>query len=143
MVVVAQPTSLIYFIVLTSDCPSSNPSSYMLLLDLRVKVQDNRIIHLFYKKEVSNPLLITKNSAMPCPKCGEQQNLRAWNVPASCQDKREKDEALARQFGLDRMFLRAREEPGLQAGAGGLLPHKVRGAVPHHLQGVLRHQHSG
>ena len=53
------------FIVLTADAPSNNPSGFMPLLDLRVRVEENRIIHLFYKKEVSNPLLITKNSAMP------------------------------------------------------------------------------
>ena len=44
------------FIVLTSDCPSNNPSGFMPLLDLKVKAEDNRIIHLFYKKEVSTLL---------------------------------------------------------------------------------------
>ena len=53
------------FIQLTSDCPSSNTSGFMPLLDIQVKVVDNKLIHTFYKKPVSNPLLITKNSAMP------------------------------------------------------------------------------
>ena len=33
------------FIKLTSDCPSSNPSGFMPLLDIQVKVVDNKLIH--------------------------------------------------------------------------------------------------
>ena len=49
------------FIQLTS----SNPSGFMPLLDIQVKVVDKKLIHTFYKKPVSNPILITKDSAMP------------------------------------------------------------------------------
>ena len=39
--------SILTFIQLTSDCPASNPSGFMPLLDLKVKVKENKIIHVF------------------------------------------------------------------------------------------------
>ena len=61
------------FIQLTSDCPStSNPSGFMPLLDIEVQVKDNKLLHVLYKKAVSNPLLISKNSAMPFRVSGSQ-----------------------------------------------------------------------
>ena len=53
------------FIQLTSDCPSLHPNGFMPLLDLQVRSVENKIQFKFYKKEVSNPLVIMKNSAMP------------------------------------------------------------------------------
>ena len=37
----------------------------MPLLDLKVQVQENKIFYEFYKKKVSNPLLMLNQSAMP------------------------------------------------------------------------------
>ena len=53
------------WIQLTSDCPSLNPSKYMPILDIQCCVTDNQIRFKFFKKPVSNHLLISKNSAMP------------------------------------------------------------------------------
>ena len=53
------------FIKLTSDCPSLHNSGFMPILDLQVKAENNKLIWKFYKKEVANPLLIMKDSAMP------------------------------------------------------------------------------
>ena len=39
--------SISTFIQLTSYCPASNPSGFMPLLDLKVKVKENKIIHVF------------------------------------------------------------------------------------------------
>ena len=44
----------------------------MPLLDIEVQVKDNKLLHVFYKKAVSNPLLISKNSAMPFRVSGSQ-----------------------------------------------------------------------
>ena len=57
--------SIVDFIQLTADYPSKNESGWMPILDLQVKVSQNRIVHKFYKKPVSNPLLMLENSAMP------------------------------------------------------------------------------
>ena len=55
------------FIKLTVDCPSLNPSldCWMPLLDLCVRIEDNTIVYKFYKKAVSNPVLMRQDSAMP------------------------------------------------------------------------------
>ena len=54
------------FINLTTDTPSQNESGWMPLLDLQVQVRDdNQIFYKFYKKKVSNPLLMLQSSAMP------------------------------------------------------------------------------
>ena len=53
------------FIQLTSDCPSLHPNGFMPLLDLQVRTVENRMQFKFYKKEVSNSLVIMKSSAMP------------------------------------------------------------------------------
>ena len=50
--------SISQFINLTVDSPSRNESGWMPLLDLRVQVQKNKIFYEFYKKKVSNPLLM-------------------------------------------------------------------------------------
>ena len=42
-----------------------NESGWMPILDLQVQTVNNKIIHKFYKKPVSNPLLMLENSAMP------------------------------------------------------------------------------
>ena len=53
------------FIKLTADFPSKHESGWMPLLDVQVRVRDNQVEHKFYKKDVSNPLLMLANSAMP------------------------------------------------------------------------------
>ena len=58
--------SISSFINLTKDTPSQNESGWMPLLDLQVQVRDgNQIYYKFYKKKVSNPLLMLQSSAMP------------------------------------------------------------------------------
>ena len=37
----------------------------MPLLDLCVRIEDNTIVYKFYKKAVSNPVLMRQDSAMP------------------------------------------------------------------------------
>ena len=53
------------FIRLTRDYPSAYPAGYMPLLDIQTKVQDGKVSYIFFKKGVSNPLLLRANSAMP------------------------------------------------------------------------------
>ena len=53
------------FIKLTVDYPSLHQDGYMPILDLKVRVEENKVKHIFMKKEVSNPLLMLKDSAMP------------------------------------------------------------------------------
>ena len=55
------------FIKLTVDCPSLNPclDCWMPLLDLCVRMEDNSITYKFYKKTVSNPVLMRQDFAMP------------------------------------------------------------------------------
>ena len=53
------------FINLTADYPSKHESGWMPLLDIQVRVRNNQVEHKFYKKEVSNPLLMLASSAMP------------------------------------------------------------------------------
>ena len=50
---------------LTVDSPSLHPSGFMPILDLQIKTENNQIIYEFYKKEVSNNLVILNKSAMP------------------------------------------------------------------------------
>ena len=42
------------FIQVTVDCPSFHSSGYMPLLDIALKVVDNRVTHRFYRKEMVN-----------------------------------------------------------------------------------------
>ena len=53
------------FLKLTVDSPSLHPSWFMPILDLQIKTENNYIIYEFYKKEVSNNLVILNKSAMP------------------------------------------------------------------------------
>ena len=53
------------FIRLTSDYPSAHPSGYMPLLDIQTRIQDGKVSYVFFKKSMSNPLLLRANSAMP------------------------------------------------------------------------------
>ena len=55
------------FLKLTVDSPSLHPSGFMPILDLQIKTENNQIIYKFYKKEVSNNLVILNKSAMPMP----------------------------------------------------------------------------
>ena len=52
-------------IQLTADCPSSNPSGMMPLLDIQVWVEDNKVMYQHYRKPMANPLLMLELSAMP------------------------------------------------------------------------------
>ena len=56
--------SSVSFLKLTVDSPSLHPSGFMLILDLQIKT-NNKIIYKFYKKEVSNNLVILNKLAMP------------------------------------------------------------------------------
>ena len=59
--------SICPFIQLTVDCPSLNPAmdNWMPILDLSVRMEANSILYKFYKKKVSNPILMRQDSAMP------------------------------------------------------------------------------
>ena len=58
--------SIFKFIRLTSDYPSAHPSGYMPILDIKTNIQDDgKVSYVFFKKSVSNPLLLRANSAMP------------------------------------------------------------------------------
>ena len=64
-IIVDIANSICHFIKLTVDSPSRNETGWMPLLDLKVQVQQNQIFYEFYKKKVSNPLLMLNQSAMP------------------------------------------------------------------------------
>ena len=69
------------FIKLTVDYPSlhQDTGGYMPILDLQVKIVDNQCSYKFYKKKVSNPLLMLESSAMPMKvkrTCLVQEGLR-------------------------------------------------------------------
>ena len=53
------------FIRLTSDFPSAHTSGFMPLLDIQTKIENGKVSYVFYKKAVSNPLLLRASSAMP------------------------------------------------------------------------------
>ena len=53
------------FIKLTSDFPSAHESGYMPLLDIQTNILDGKVNYVFYKKPMTNPLLLRANSAMP------------------------------------------------------------------------------
>ena len=42
-----------------------HPSGFMPLLDLQIKTKNNQIIYKFYKKKVSNNLVILNKSKIP------------------------------------------------------------------------------
>ena len=51
---------------LTMDCPSMNNNNFMPILDVQVKVTNNTIEYRFYKKEVSNHLVMLANIRRAC-----------------------------------------------------------------------------
>ena len=53
------------YIRLTVDTPSSHPSGWMPILNIQVKVENNKIVYKWFRKEMSNYLLLLANSAMP------------------------------------------------------------------------------
>ena len=57
--------SICDFLQVTSDCPSQHESGYLPVLDIQVKVNNNRIVHKFYKKKISSKRVILANSALP------------------------------------------------------------------------------
>ena len=52
-------------IQLTGDCPSSNDTGKMPLLDTQVWVEGNKVLYEHYRKPVANPLVMLQMSAMP------------------------------------------------------------------------------
>ena len=73
--------SISSFLKTTVDCPSyhNDEGGFMPILDLQVKVINNKCIHKFYKKKVSNPLLLLESSAMPMKikrNCMVQEGIR-------------------------------------------------------------------
>ena len=52
-------------ISLTVDTPSKHRSGWMPILNIQVKVEDNKVVYMWFKKEMSNYLLLLANSAMP------------------------------------------------------------------------------
>ena len=69
------------FIQLTVDYPSLHVETggIMPILDLQVKVENNKCTYKFYKKKVSNPLLMLESCAMPIKvkrTCMVQEGLR-------------------------------------------------------------------
>ena len=63
--VVRMGSSLDTTIQLTGDCPSSNESGKMPLLNTEVWVEDNKVLYENYRKPVANELLMLEMSAMP------------------------------------------------------------------------------
>ena len=57
--------SIYEFMQVTIDCPSQHETGFMPLLDIQVKMQQNRIIHKFYKKPISSNKVIMFDSALP------------------------------------------------------------------------------
>ena len=55
--------SIYEFMQVTIDCPSQHETGFMPLLDIQVKMQQNRIIHKFYKKPISSNKVIMFDSA--------------------------------------------------------------------------------
>ena len=69
------------FIQLMVNYPSlhCDTGGFMPILDLQVKVERNQCTYKFYKKKVSNPLLMLESSAMPMKvkrTCMVQEGLR-------------------------------------------------------------------
>ena len=58
--VVKMGSSLDTTIQLTGDCPSSNESGKMPLLNTQVWVEDNKVMYENYRKPVANELLLLK-----------------------------------------------------------------------------------
>ena len=63
--VVRMGSSLDTSIQLTGDCPSSNESGKMPLLNTQVWVEDKKVMYENYRKPVANELLMLEMSAMP------------------------------------------------------------------------------
>ena len=53
------------YIRLTVDTSSSHPSGWMPILNIQVKVENTKIVYKWFRKEMSNYLLLLANSAMP------------------------------------------------------------------------------
>ena len=61
-----QVSNSIYdFMQVTIDCPSQHQSGFMPVLDIQVKMNNNKIIHKFYKKPFSSNKVIMAKSALP------------------------------------------------------------------------------
>ena len=52
-------------IKLTIEYPTNNSSGWMTILDIQVRVRDNRIEYKFYKKSMANHLTAMERSAVP------------------------------------------------------------------------------
>jgi hypothetical protein len=50
------------FIELTSDFPSYNTSGYMPLLDLQCRVEENRVLHKYFKKPINTKYCLLEGS---------------------------------------------------------------------------------
>ena len=57
--------SIYNFMQVTTDCPSQHESGYLPVLDIQVKIQNNKIVHKFYKKPISSNKVIMAKSALP------------------------------------------------------------------------------
>ena len=51
-------------IQVTLDLPEMNSDGRLPVLDLKIWIQDNQVVHSFYKKKVSSPFTILKRSAI-------------------------------------------------------------------------------
>ena len=61
----AVSNSICEFLQVTIDCPSQHESGYMPVLDIQVKMENNKIKHKFYKKPIASKKVILANSALP------------------------------------------------------------------------------
>ena len=53
------------FIKVEIDYPSAHENTYMPILDLEVKMENNRIMYRYYRKKIANSMVIHFDSAMP------------------------------------------------------------------------------
>ena len=49
----------------TFDSPSRNQSGFVPILDVQMKIVNNRVVYLFYKKPCASPFTLLKRSAIP------------------------------------------------------------------------------
>ena len=57
--------SICDFLQVSIDCPSNHESGFQPVLDIQVKVINNKITHKFYKKPISTKKVILASSALP------------------------------------------------------------------------------
>ena len=57
--------SICDFLQVTVDSPSQHESGFMPVLDIAVKVENNKILYKFYKKPIASKKVILANSALP------------------------------------------------------------------------------